>query len=98
MVDGNINIRLGLKTIANELAAEAGTESTMYYDELNKTYFIDGITEEILLKSKFEFFTRGSNMKPIYKRGDVFAEPNTDPAFGSIMLYKEASSRWVGEE
>ena len=98
MVDGNITTKLGLKAIANQLANEAGTIDTIYYDEVNKTYFIEEITEEILLNNGFEFFTRGSNFKPIYKKGDIFAEPNTDPAFGSVMLYKESSSRWVGEE
>ena len=48
MVDGNITTKLGLKAIANQLANEAGTIDTIYYDEVNKTYFIEEITEEIL--------------------------------------------------
>lgn len=98
MIDGNINIKLGLKALAEKLADEVGTKETMYYDEINKTYFIEGVTKETLVDNGFEFFTRGSNNKPIYKKEDVFAEPNTDPAFGDIMLYKETTSRWVGEE
>lgn len=98
MVDGNINIRLSLKAVAEELADIVGTKSTMHYDELNKTYFIEDVTEEVLLNNKFEFFTRAQNNKPIYKRNDIIAEPNTDPSFGHVMLYKESNNSWVGEE
>ncbi|WP_299997320.1 hypothetical protein [uncultured Clostridium sp.] len=98
MVDGNINIRLSLKAIAENLATIVGTKNTMHYDELNKTYFIEGVTEEVLLNNEFELFSRSSNNKPIYKRADILAEPNTDPSFGDIMLYKEFNNSWVGEE
>lgn len=98
MVDGNIEVGLSLKSIANELAEQVGTVDTMYFDELNKTYFIDGVTEENLLDNDFKLFSKTSNEKPIYRRENIYAEPNTDPAFGNVMLYKNNGSRLRGDE
>lgn len=98
MVDGNIKPSINLKVVAEELANAAGTKDTMYYDETNKMYFIDGIDEDMLIANGFEFLQYASNHKPIYRRLNIFAEPNIDPAFGNIMIYKEHNNRWVGEE
>ena len=75
MIDGNIEVKISLKIIANELAEAAGATETMYYDELNKTYFINDVTEELLLNKGFTLFSKTSNHKPIYRLENIYAEP-----------------------
>ena len=56
MVDGKIKIKLSLKVVAEQLADLAGTKDTMHYDEFTKSYFIDGVDEELLKQNEFKFF------------------------------------------
>lgn len=98
MVDGNIKIKLSLKEVAKELAELAGTTDTMVYDDFNKIYYINGLTEDLLLKSNFKLHTYNSNKAPIYKRENIYAEKNTSSNSGDIMVYKIENDKWVGEE
>ena len=98
MVDGTIKPNISLKAIATELANKAGTTDLLVFDDTNKMYFVNDATEDMIKELGFELLQYASNGKPIYKKDNIYAEPNTDPAFGQIMLYKEHNRRWVGEE
>ena len=93
MVDGKIKIKLSLKVVAEQLAELAGTKDTMHYDEFTKSYFIDGVDEELLKQNEFKFFEYSFNKTPIYKREDIYASVHSDPAFGRITLYKEYNTK-----
>lgn len=98
MVDGNIEIKLSLKQTAEEVAQKARTLDTVYYDETTKTYFIDGVNEEMLKEIGFKFLEYSFNKTPIYKKQNIYASVNSDPAFGRVMIYKTESSKLSFEE
>lgn len=93
MVDGNLEIKLNLKTEAEEVAKAANSIDTIWYDETTGAYFINDVTEEILINCGFKFFEYSSNKTPIYRKEDVYATRNSDPAFGNITLFKFGASK-----
>lgn len=98
MVDGNFKIKISLKETANNLAKAAGTEDKLFYEEVTKTYFVDSVTEEMLEAEGFKFFEYSFCKTPIYKKEDVYASYNSDPAFGNIMVYKLYNNKLRNKE
>lgn len=98
MVDGKLEIKISLKETANNLAEAAGTKDKMFYEEATKTYFVDSVTEETLKSEGFKFFEYSFNKTPIYKKEDVYACYNSDPAFGNIMVYKLYNNKLRNKE
>ena len=88
MINGRIKIKLNLKTVAEELADSVGSKDTLFYDNFEKTYYINNVTEDDLISNGFKFFEEAFNHAPIYKKEDVYASVQSDPAFGRTMVYK----------
>lgn len=88
-VDGNVKIHIDLEAISNKIAEEAGSVDTMTFDPKTKSYYINGVTEDILKGLDFEWLVNDAEDRPIYKYYDILVSLSTSPANGTVVVYKE---------
>lgn len=92
-IDGNVNIHIDLKTIAEKIADSVGSKGSMTYDEKIDSYYVNDVTEDTLKDLGFKFLCNDLESRPIYKYYDILVSLSTSPANGVVTIYKD----WKGQ-
>ena len=88
-IDGNITIHIDLKTMAEKIAQNSSSSDSITYDPEAKAYYVNYVTEDILKNLGFEFLTKDTENRPIYKYYDILVYLSTSPANGNVTICKE---------
>lgn len=87
-IDGNIEIHVDLKTIAEKIAELAGSTDSMTYNEKINSYYINNVTEDMLESLDFKYLCNDTEGNPIYKYYDILVSLSNSPANGNVTVYK----------